>query len=157
MADENWHCDACDYDNELSLTECESCGAGKPAPDVQSDDKFAGIVVGIVQAIDGIEGKDKLRKLKVDIGKETSLVVVTNAPNVALGSRVVVACCGSRVTIDGNEVTVKKTSVGGVMSEGMLCDAPMLGWTGGGAGTAALVPESSAPGSRPPETRPRLK
>lgn len=38
----------------------------------------------------------------------------------------------------------------------MLADAPMLGWTGGGAGAAALVPEAYAPGDRPPEKRPRM-
>ena len=47
-------------------------------------------------------------------------------------------------------------SVGGVVSQGMLCDAPMLGWVGGGAGSAALVPDSFAPGARPPEKRPRM-
>lgn len=31
---------------------------------------------------------------------------------------------------DGVSVVVKKSSVGGVMSHGMLCDAPMLKWTG---------------------------
>jgi len=38
----------------------------------------------------------------------------------------------------------------------MLADAPMLGWTGGGAGAAALVPAAYAPGDRPPEKRPRM-
>ncbi len=56
----------------------------------------------------------------------------------------------------GGEVVVKKASVGGVVSEGMLCDAPMLGWTGGGAGTAALVPDSFALGATPPDKRPRM-
>lgn len=155
MAEEDWHCDACDYDNEPSLADCESCGAKKPV--MSSDDKFSGIVVAVVQDLDAIEGKDRLKKLKLDIGKDAPIVVVTNAPNVSVGSRLVVATAGARVSVDGNELTVKKTSVGGVMSEGMLCDAPMLGWSGGGAGTAALVPDSFAAGSRPPESRPRLK
>ena len=85
-----------------------------------------------------------------------AITVVTNAPNVNLGSRVIVATLGAKVESDGSELVVKKMLVGGVMSEGMLCDAPMLGWTGGGAGTAALVPPSCALGSKPPEKRLRL-
>jgi tRNA-binding EMAP/Myf-like protein len=58
--------------------------------------------------------------------------------------------------VDGEEVEVKEAKVGGCTSQGMLCDAPMLGWTGGGAGNAALVPESFEPGDAPPERRPRM-
>ena len=68
--------------------------------------------------------------------------------------RIVVACEGA-VLKDGT--TVKPTVVGGVKSFGILCDNPMLGWTGGGAGNAALVPDSCEIGCIPPETRPRLK
>ena len=59
--------------------------------------------------------------------------------------------------VDGEPV--KKATVGGVPSEGMLCDAPMLGWKGGGADCAALLPDdahSFAPGDAPPPERPRL-
>ncbi len=51
---------------------------------------------------------------------------------------------------------MKEAKVGGCVSQGMLCDAPMLGWTGGGAGNAALVPDSFEPGDAPPERRPRM-
>jgi hypothetical protein len=48
----------------------------------------------------------------------------------------------------------KPLTVGGVTSEGMLCDAPMLGWVGGGAGAAALLPDSYNPaGPRAVATR----
>lgn len=52
---------------------------------------------------------------------------------------------------------VKKTSVGGVISEGMLCDSYMLGWKGGGKGMAAILPDSFEIGSTPPESKPRGK
>ena len=55
---------------------------------------------------------------------------------------------------DGEKV--KKAMVGGVTSEGMCCDGPMLGWVGGGAGAAALLPENFNPGDAPPTSRPRL-
>ena len=65
---------------------------------------------------------------------------------------------GANVKASGGDedMVVKKASVGGCMSEGMLCDPPMLGWVGGGAGNAALVPVDFAPGDTPPESRPRM-
>jgi len=43
------------------------------------------------------------------------------------------------------------------MSEGMLCDSNMLGWSGGAAGIAAQIPESVEIGSAPPATKLRPK
>ena len=54
-------------------------------------------------------------------------------------------------------IKVKKASVGGVLSQGMLCDSYMLGWKGGGKGMAAILPDSFAIGSTPPESKPRGK
>lgn len=45
---------------------------------------------------------------------------------------------------------------GGRASHGMICDSTMLGWVGGGAGAAALLPETFAPGDTPPVSRPRM-
>ena len=113
---------------------------------------MGGFAVGHVLSLEPVPGKDKLLKLQVNVGS-AELGIVTNASNVTEGSRVVVATIGTELS-DGT--VVKKANVGGCPSEGMLCDAPMLGWTGGGAGAAALVPESYAPGDSPPATRPRL-
>ena len=90
----------------------------------------------------------------MDVGGGTTLSIVTNAPNVAEGSRVVVATVGALV----EEEPVKRASVGGVMSEGMLCSNLMLGWAGGGAKTAAVLPAEDAypAGSTPPDKAPRL-
>jgi len=110
-----------------------------------------GCKVGLVEACEPVPGKSKLLKLSVSVGEEQPLTIVTNATNVELGSRVVVAPIGS--TVGGT--VVKKAIVGGQASEGMLCDAPMLGWKGGGAGAAALVPDSFSPGDEPPKERPR--
>jgi hypothetical protein len=71
-------------------------------------------------------------------------------------TRLAVAPVGSKFLDDsGEEVVVKKTSVGGVMSEGMFCDARMLGWIGGAEGVAAQIPDSVEIGSAPPDTKPR--
>ncbi len=55
----------------------------------------------------------------------------------------------------GEDETVRKGAVGGVTSAGMLCNGAMLGWKGGDAKVAAILPDSFAVGSRPPEARPR--
>jgi hypothetical protein len=54
----------------------------------------------------------------------------------------------------GEQATVRKATVGGVMSEGMLCDSKMLGWIGGAAGIAAQMPEALELGSAPPAQKP---
>ena len=53
-------------------------------------------------------------------------------------------------------MVLKNTSVGGVMSQGMLCDSRMLGWVGGAAGLAVQIPESIEIGSSPPSSKPRV-
>ena len=116
-------------------------------------DDLAGYLAGLVLECEDVRGKDKLKELKVDVGGDEPLTIVTNASNVEAGKRVVVATIGSELK-DGAKV--KKAMVGGVTSEGMLCDGPMLGWTGGGAGAAALLPVSFKPGEAPPKSRPRL-
>lgn len=107
----------------------------------------------------GGDSSKPLRVCKVDVGEEDkTLTVVTSASNVRKGSRVVVALVGSTVMgEDGEEIKITKTSVGGVMSEGMLCDSKMLGWSGGAEGIAAQLPESYPIGSAPPATKPRPK
>ncbi len=94
----------------------------------------------------------------MDIGKEEPIQVVTNAGNMVVGSRVVVATVGATFRGEsGDDEVVKKCAVGGVMSSGMLCNAPMLGWKGGDQKQAALLPASYEAGSTTfPEARPRM-
>lgn len=115
--------------------------------------------VGVVLAVENktVPGKKPLKVCSIDIGNSDvdPITVVTNATNVRDGSRIVVAPIGSCVIDEnGEEIIIKKTVVGGISSEGMLCDSRMLGWGSGSAGIAAQVPESYAPGSCPPTTRP---
>lgn len=71
-------------------------------------------------------------------------------------NRLAVVPVGSKFLDEsGDEIVVKKTSVGGVTSEGMFCDARMLGWVGGAEGVAAQIPDSAEIGSAPPDTKPR--
>jgi tRNA-binding EMAP/Myf-like protein len=115
--------------------------------------------VGVVLSIEDSDkkGGKALKICSINVGDPSQpLVVVTTAPNVREGSRVAVAPIGSIViTEEGEERKVEKTAVGGTMSEGMLCDSRMLGWTGGAAGIAVQIPESIEIGSSPPATKPR--
>ena len=157
-----WVCAECENENDGSRAECEACDAPRPAAAAAAaaaaggggGGRLPGYLVGEVVECEAVPLKDRLRRLLVNVGGAAPLTVVTNASNVAVGLRVVVATAGAALP-DG--AVVKKTSVGGVASEGVLCDNAMLGWSGGGAGNAALLPDSCAVGTSPPESRPRLK
>ena len=78
--------------------------------------------------------KKPLKICKVNIGsvnKPKIITVVTEAPNVEIGQRLVVAPIGSTVLSPDGDVkgeVVKKTKIGGINSEGLFCDERMLGW-----------------------------
>ena len=123
--------------------------------------------VGVVESLEDCPSPPKsgklLRACRIRIGNDDNdepilLTVVTSAPNVRIGSRVAVAPVGSAVELDdGSSMTLQKTTVGGVVSEGMLCDSRMLGWTGGAAGVAVQIPDSMEIGACPPNEKPRAK
>lgn len=149
-----WVCAECENENPTSADPCEACDAPRPAAGGAGGDvsSSSGYKVGFITSCEPIAGKDKLRKLVLDIGAAAPITVVTNAPNVAEGVKVVVATIGTEV----GEIVIKKTAVGGVVSEGMLAEPKNLGWVGGGAGIACVVPDSFAPGDAPPSSRPRM-
>jgi len=108
-------------------------------------------VAGLVNECVATTGKNKLKKLSVDIGQELPVTIVTSMESISVGSRVVVAVVGSFV----NEQEVTKTTFGDDVSEGTLCDTAMLGWKGGVEGAAALLPASFLPGDAAPLEKPR--
>ena len=62
---------------------------------------------------------------------------------------------GAESEEDGGEgVRVSRTSVGGQMSDAMLCDGVMLGWQGGANGVLVKL-EDVEVGGRPPARKPR--
>jgi len=120
-----------------------------------SDDELSleHYVAALVISSEPVAGKDSLWDLSCDVGGGAPVRLATNAKNVEAGSLVVVAKVGARLK---NDELVGKATVGGVPSEGMLCDSVMLGWKGGAAGLAALLPAGiAAPGDAPPRSRPR--
>ena len=149
-------CQACDSE-DLELAEtpafCNDCGeeVEDGSEDTTGCDNL--VVVGVIAEAGPVAGKDKLTKLKVEVGGGEEVVVVTNVKHCEVGKRVVVARVGA--TVSGMEEPVSRATVGGVKSEGMLCDCPMLGWSGGAAGQAVFLPETFGPGDKPPASRPR--
>jgi tRNA-binding EMAP/Myf-like protein len=116
---------------------------------------YSNYQVGVITEL--TELKAPLRKCLIDVGDSAGPIsVVTNASNVRLESRVVVARVGAVVpaTADAEDGTViSKTTVGGETSEGMLCDAKMLGWNNN-EGVAVYLSDEFAVGSEPPATKP---
>ncbi|KAJ3099321.1 hypothetical protein HDU96_010742 [Phlyctochytrium bullatum] len=146
-----WTCADCEYENEEAETQCAACETPKP----DGGGRYSGYKVGLIQSIEAIP-KTKLKALSIDIGGPETIAVVTNGKNInEVGVKVVVATIGALVNVDGEDIQVKKSTVGGKKSEGILCDSVMLGWKGGGAGTAVILPSEFAVGGEPPAQKPR--
>lgn len=149
-----WTCKDCEYENEPTDEQCQACDEPRPAQQQEvedAEDPYRQICVAKVVECTEAPNTNSLFLVKVDVGEANPLPVVTNAANVRVGVYIVVAKVGA--TVKGEEV--KKVNVKGFPSQGMLCDAPMLGWSGGGAGAAVILPDSFPIGSRPPSERPR--
>jgi len=85
---------------------------------------FTGIVVAHVVSVAKHPNADKLTVCEVDAGTGAKLSIVCGAPNVAAGLRVPCALEGAVLPGD---FRIKRTTMRGVESQGMLCSARELG------------------------------
>jgi phenylalanyl-tRNA synthetase beta chain len=86
-----------------------------------------GVVIGKVEKVEKHPNADKLKVCLVDIGRQR-LNIVCGASNVGEGQKVAVAPIG--VTLypaSGQALTLKKSKIRGVESEGMICAEDELG------------------------------
>ncbi len=97
------------------------------------DKNLEKIVVGQVEKIEKHPDADKLVVCQVNVGSET-VQIVTGAPNVVKGAKVVVVLDGGKVAggHDGspnpeNGIKIKKGKLRGVPSYGMMCSIEELG------------------------------
>eukprot|EP00656_Telonema_subtile_P035163 TRINITY_DN39155_c0_g1_i2.p1 TRINITY_DN39155_c0_g1~~TRINITY_DN39155_c0_g1_i2.p1 ORF type:complete len:166 (-),score=36.91 TRINITY_DN39155_c0_g1_i2:208-705(-) len=160
-------CDCNDIEEEDGCVMCNECGhCWEPDENEASGGgKFDNYAVGAVVDCEPVPKKDKLHVLTVDVGEGEPIPVVTNAfkgssedvLQYIKSRKVVVAKIGAVVEMDGEEIAVAKTTVGGKVSRGMICDSVMLGWAGGSAGTAVLLPEGFDIGAAPPADKPDLR
>ncbi len=87
-------------------------------------DGVKNIVVGRILSIDRHPDADKLVVCRVDVGRE--LTIVTGATNLTTGDVIPVALDGS--VLPGGK-KIKSGKLRGVVSEGMLCSLPELGFS----------------------------
>ena len=95
--------------------------------------QFGGVVVAEVLAVEKHPGADKLTVCTVDTGNET-LQVVCGAPNVRRGMKAPLATVGAKLP----GIEIKKSSLRGVESHGMLCSARELGLSNDHSGLLEL-------------------
>lgn len=87
-----------------------------------------GVVVGNVLTCAKHPDADRLSVCMVDIGQDKPSQIVCGAPNVAAGQKVLVATVGAVLPLpDGTRITIKRTKIRGVESNGMICAEDELG------------------------------
>ena len=85
------------------------------------------VVIGKVLTKEKHPDADRLNVATIDMGTE-KLTIVCGAPNLAVGQHVVVARVGAVLpTEDGTGFTIKKSTIRGVESNGMICAEDELG------------------------------
>ena len=86
------------------------------------------VYIGKVISCEKHPNADRLHITTVDVGLPELLNIVCGAPNVAAGQHVVVATIGAILfPSDGEPITIKKSKIRDVMSEGMICAEDELG------------------------------
>ncbi|MBD2480784.1 phenylalanine--tRNA ligase subunit beta [Planktothrix sp. FACHB-1365] len=100
--------------------------AGFEVEDIEDWRSWAdGVVLGKILQAEQHPNADKLRVCQVDIGASEPLNIVCGAPNAASGMVVAVATLGTY--LPKINLTLKKTKLRGVPSEGMICSLAELG------------------------------
>ncbi len=84
-----------------------------------------GVVLGKVISVLKHEGSDKLSICKVDIGTSRNLQIICGARNIKPNIYVYVATVGAKLS--AVNLTIKRSEIRGVMSEGMICSLQELG------------------------------
>jgi len=84
-----------------------------------------GVVLGKVLSVLKHEGSDKLSICQVDIGTSKNLQIICGARNIKPNIYVYVATVGAKLS--AVNLTIKRSEIRGVMSEGMICSLHELG------------------------------
>ncbi len=110
-----------------------------------------GVVLGKVLSVSKHEGSDKLSICQVDVGNSKNLQIICGASNIKSNIYVYVATVGAK--LNAINLTIKKSEIRGVISEGMICSLEELGLEDSSEGIAiidenlALKHELGTPGS----------
>ncbi|MEW6049839.1 MAG: phenylalanine--tRNA ligase subunit beta [Candidatus Zixiibacteriota bacterium] len=131
----NWS--APEMAERLTLSGC-ACESIEPAGAYLKN-----VIVGQVTALESVPGASKIQKATVDTGRER-LQVICGAPNVAVGQKVPLAHVGARLAGD---MEIKKVTIRGVESSGMICSEKELGLSADHSGIMVL--DNDAPVGKP--------
>jgi len=110
-----------------------------------------GVVLGKVLSVLKHEGSDKLSICQVDIGTSSNLQIICGARNIKPNIFVYVATVGAKLS--AVNLTIKRSEIRGVTSEGMICSLQELGLEDSSEGIEiideglALKHELGTPGS----------
>ena len=107
------------------LSEKLSIGGFEVESLIDCSEEFKGIVLGKVLSIVKHENSDKLSICNVDIGRSEYLQIICGAKNVKPNIHVYIATIGTHLS--AINLTIKKSEIRGVMSEGMICSLEELG------------------------------
>ncbi|MCD7938302.1 MAG: phenylalanine--tRNA ligase subunit beta, partial [Tannerellaceae bacterium] len=105
-----------------------------------------GLVIGEVLTCEAHPNSDHLHITTVNTGSGEPLQIVCGAPNVAAGQKVVVAVNGTKLYFGEETVTIKRSKIRGVESNGMICAEDEIGIGNSHAGIIVL-PEDAAVGT----------
>ncbi len=116
--------DYIDLDSELTIEKIaeDMTGVGNEYDSAEKLINCTNLTVGHVLECENHPDSDHLHVCKVDVGNEV-LNIVCGAPNVRCGLKVIVALPGAK--LPGGEI--KKGSIRGVESNGMICSKAELG------------------------------
>ncbi len=107
----------------LTLAGLEVEGFAPASPIDLSGANRKRLVIGEIMEASPHPDADRLRVCQVNIGRRKLLNIVCGAPNANQGAKVPVALVGARLP----EIVIKKSTIRGVGSEGMLCSPIELG------------------------------
>jgi phenylalanyl-tRNA synthetase beta chain len=97
-----------------------------------------GVVIGEVITCEKHPGADRLSVTTVNTGSGALLNIICGAPNVAPGQKVAVATVGTILGGGDKSLEIKKTTIRGLLSEGMICAEDELGLGRGHEGIMIL-------------------
>lgn len=105
-----------------------------------------GLVVGKVLTCEPHPNSDHMHITTVDLGQGEPIQIVCGAANVAAGQKVIVATLGTKL-YDGDEcITIKKSKLRGVESNGMICAEDEIG-IGTSHDGIIVLPDEVVPGT----------
>ncbi len=100
---------------------------------------FDGVVVARIESVAPHPNADRLRLCTVDAGQRERLSIVCGAPNAAAGMKAPLALVGAKLP---GGLEIKRASVRGIESAGMLCSERELGISDDAAGLMALAADA---------------